>query len=116
MTSADASRLTSPWDARYKWGSTPGPISPITWTRSPPTTLTASATMPVVATAVIAAAPTPSVAPLQATERSEMIRKTDQTLAGKNLADDEIRTLLERLPEDMRNGHSFNADATRKLY
>src|SRR3990172_258088 len=36
MTSAPASRATSPSLALYRCGSTPGPISPATWTRSPP--------------------------------------------------------------------------------
>src|SRR3989337_1439294 len=50
MTSAPASRATSHSLALYRCGSTPGPISPATWTRSPPTCKTMSVIMPIVVT------------------------------------------------------------------
>src|SRR3972149_1161647 len=50
MTSAPAIRATSPSLALYRCGSTPGPISPATWTRSPPTCKTMSVIMPIVVT------------------------------------------------------------------
>src|SRR3990172_3288151 len=50
MTSAPAIRVTSPSLALYRCGSTPGPISPATWTRSPPTRRTISVIMPIVVT------------------------------------------------------------------
>src|SRR3990172_12563494 len=50
MTSAPAIRATSPSLALYRCGSTPGPISPATWTRSPPTRRTMSVIMPIVVT------------------------------------------------------------------
>src|SRR4030066_2574702 len=50
MPSAPAIRVTSPSLALYGCGSTPGPISPATWTRSPPTRRTISVIMPIVVT------------------------------------------------------------------
>src|SRR4030066_2569902 len=50
MTSAPAIRVTSPSLALYGCGSTPGPISPAPWPRSPPTRRTMSVIMPIVDT------------------------------------------------------------------
>src|SRR4030066_1526241 len=50
MTSAPATRGPPPSPALYRGGATPGPISPATWTRSPPTRRTMSVIMPIVVT------------------------------------------------------------------